>query len=463
MNRGEFSQILAVVTGTIGAITDGMQYGWTAPVIPILQRNDTPIAITHEDIVWLENAYMLGGLAGLGVTIFIVDKFGRKMSILMAAVLHLIAWVLIPVASTVGVLFAAKFIAGLAGDVGFVAAPMYIGEIADKRIRGFLGSMIVIMMMLGILIIYVVAPYVSLAISSSVGAAIVTFQLMTFSFMPESPYYLIVKGKHRKALQSLQRLRARDDVHKELEEIRLAVERQQSEKGRPIDLLKIKSNRKALLIVTSLNAFQHFSSISIMLMNVHSILGDGYFSANTSAIIVSVIMLVACMAGSLIVDRFGRKVLLISSSVLTGISLFILSTYFAVENAGMEVTEFNWIPLASVLLYSVAFKCGLGMVPLVSTGELFPTSVKAMGMTLSDAFYVIFAIISINIYQGLTDLYGKHVPFYIFAASCFLAALFVYFYIPETKGKTLEEIQFILKGESFDRSKRQYEMVAVSS
>jgi len=155
--------------------------------------------------------------------------------------------------------------------------------------------------------------------------------------------------------------------------------------------------------------------------------------------------LVAASIAACLVDKFGRKILLVSSSLLSGTSLMVLASYFAVKESGTDITPYNWIPVASVMVYAAAFKYGLGMVPIVMTAELFPTSVKAMGMTISDAMYVIFAIISVYLYQYLS-VYGMHIPFFIFAGSCLFTTLFTIFFIPETKGKTLEEIQQILKG-----------------
>ena len=454
MFQGRLAQFIAVFAGTISAVSDGMQYGWTAPVIPILESPNSPVKITETDVVWLENIYMLGGFAGLPITIFSVDKFGRKYSILIAAVQNVVAWFLIAFGSSVEYLYVARFLSGIAGDVAFVSAPMYIGEIADQKIRGVLGSCIYLMMLLGILVVYSVAPFVSIPVSSAVGCSFLIIQIITFPFMPETPYYLLLKNNKEGARRSLQRLRATMDVEKELEEISTAIERQKKERGRPIDLILVKSNRKAILIMTVLNGAQHFSSISVMLMNIHSILEDAasMLTPSTAAIIFSGLMLLAAFISACLIDKAGRKILLTSSSILTGISLLILASYFTVKNSGSDVSSYNWVPILSVMLYAITFKYGLGMVPIVMTAELFPTSVKAMGMTISDAMYVIFAVASIYLFQHLKGIYGMHVPFFIFACSCFITAFFTIFFIPETKGKTLEEIQQILKGNSIEKS-----------
>ena len=199
----------------------------------------------------------------------------------------------------------------------------------------------------------------------------------------------------------------------ELHEISQAVERQNLEKGRPQDLLIVKSNRKGLIIMSMLNASQHFSSISVMLMNMHSILeaaGSIYIDQNKAAIIFAVCMLCASIAAVGIVDKAGRKVLLVSSSLLTGTTLAILAIYFTLKHMAYDTSSYSWLPVACVMIYAVVFKYGLGLVPIILTGELFPTKVKAMGMTISDAMYVVFSVASILLYQGLERAYGIEVP-----------------------------------------------------
>lgn len=418
-------------------------------MVPKLQEPGSPVKIEEWEIVWLETLLMLGGLAGLPVTIYLVDRIGRKKAILVASFTSFFCWIIIACARRIELLFFARFVIGMAGDVAFVATPMYIAEIADQKIRGFLGGLIYIMVLFGLLTIYVVAPFVKIFISSLVGVFVTLLQMCTFSFMPESPYYLLLKQQKEQATKNLKWLRSSDNVQDELDAISAAVERQQSERGKPQDLILVPSNRKAVIIMTVLNAAQHFSGVSVMLMNLHSILtaaGSVYLDSRTSAIVFAIIMILFSLSAIALVDVFGRKALLTSSSLLTGVSLALLGGYFAVKNAGVDTTSFSWIPIFSVMFYAAVYRFGIGMVPIIMTGELFPTSVKAMGMTYADAIYVLFASAALFTYQALAHTYGLHVPFLLYAASCVLTAIFCMTYVPETKGKTLEEIQLLLKG-----------------
>ncbi|XP_028144669.1 facilitated trehalose transporter Tret1-like [Diabrotica virgifera virgifera] len=457
--KGTLFQLLAVLSGTLNAISDGMQYGWTAPVLPILLGPDSPVPITEWEGEMLETFLWVGSLSCLPLTMYLVDKIGRKNSILLAAVLTLTVWVITALAPSVEYLYVARFLAGTASNTAYVSTPMYIAEIAEQKIRGFLSSLIYLMMLLGIFLIYAVAPYIPYYAHCTLGAILACLELGIFPFMPESPYFLVFKGKHEEAKKSLEWLRPEGaDVETELNEINAAIERQKTEKDKIWDLFIVPSYRKGIIIMFVLNGAQHFSSISVLLMNLHIILeaaGSTYIDPATAGILFAFILLLAATVASVSVDKYGRRTLLISSSLLTGICLFILAVYFTVKNSGYDTASVSWIPIVCIMVYACVFKLGLGLVPIVLAPELFPANVKGYGMTLVDATYVIASLLSLQIYQRLADNFGLEYPFYVFSISCIFTAIFSYFVVPETKGKSLEEIQMILKGNNKEKEKEK--------
>ncbi|KAF5298907.1 hypothetical protein FQR65_LT09559 [Abscondita terminalis] len=438
------TQVIAAIFVSISGIPNGMHTGWTAPAIPILEAPDSPIPITETDIIWIESTIWIGCIVGLPITIPLLNKYGSKISTIIAAVQSIIAWVLIACAPSVEYIYISRIISGIASNNAFVSTPIYIAEISDKRVRGFLGTFTYITMLTGIIMVYSIVPFVSLITSSLIGAAFLVIQLLILPFMPDTPYFLIAKGYNEEAKKSLRWLRETDEVDEEFMEITLAVERQKNFEGRFIDLFKIKSNRKAMIIMTILNFTQHFSGISAMLMNIHSILKDLVsVSANTASILFSVLMLLSALVSSIIIDKIGRKSIMGWSCILTGTSLMAIAIYFTVKSE-IDVKPYNWVLLTAILLYAISFKFGIGLVPIVMTAEIFPANVKAMGVTMADAAYVIFGYASINMYQLIVQNYEIYVVFYIFALCCCCAGLFTFLYIPETSGKSLEEIQMLL-------------------
>lgn len=448
--RDLLPQVVATILGTLMATSDGMTYGWTSPMIPYFLSNETHIVMTLDQAEWMETINMLGAAAGLPFTILGVDYLGRKTSMIISAIFGCICWILLLVSTNLYVIYFARFLAGMAGDMCFVAAPMYIAEIAVPKIRGFLASLIYLQMLLGIVIIYTTGSLLPYYVPPIIGIVLTSCQFILFPFMPESPYYYVYKNKEEKAKTALLRLRSDPDIDKEITEIKQAVERQKTEKGRPQDLILIRSNRIALFIMFILNGSQHFIGISVILMNLHVILNEAgsiYIEPASAAIIFSVIMLVSAGIASLIMDKFGRKFLLVISESLTGVALLVMTIYFHLKHLEFDVIYVSWIPAACVMFYAATFKIGLGLVPIVVTAEIFPTTIKAIGMTIADCVYVVAAVISINIYSVMFKSFGIYAPFYLFTSCSFLMVIFTIFWIPETKGKTLDEIQLMLKGE----------------
>ncbi|CAH1974786.1 unnamed protein product [Acanthoscelides obtectus] len=272
---GTLTQLLAAVSGTLFAISDGMSYGWTAPIIPYFISENSHIQTTKQEAEWLETILMAGSFFSLPLTIYLVDRIGRRKSMLCAAMMSLLCWVVIAVANRMLYIFIARFLFGTASNMALVAAPMYVAEIADHKIRGFLSSIIYLMMLVGFVIVYSVAPFSPFYTVPVIGVVILLTDFCTFYFMPETPYYLVYKEQINEARQSLQFLRPGRYIEDELNDIIQAIARQKGEQGRLSDLLTVKSNRKATIIMFVLNGGQHMCAISVILMNLHLILEAG--------------------------------------------------------------------------------------------------------------------------------------------------------------------------------------------
>ncbi|KAJ8972654.1 hypothetical protein NQ317_015374, partial [Molorchus minor] len=419
MFKGALPQLYAAISGTLFAISDGMTVGWTAPMIPYLISEKSHIQTTKEEAEWLETALLLGAFCGLPSTMFFTERIGRKKSLLLASSVVLIAWIAIALGDNIIYLFIARFGCGMA--------------------------------------VYCVGPFLPYYVPSVIGAAIAITELSIFSFMPESPYYLLYKNKPEEAKKSLAYFRSNIGVEKEIKEISDAIERQKTEKGRLQDLFTIKSNRKAIIIMTALNGGQNFCAITVVMMNLHIILAEAgsiYMEDAYAGIVFAVIMLLSASIAAFQLDKYGRKMLLITSAVLTGFCLFIIAIYFHLKYVGYDMLSISWIPIVAVMIYAASYKMGVGIVPIVITAEVFPAKMKSIGMTISDAMYVAWGIVSLQMYQWLV-YYGLHVPFLFI---CWMFYIFGCLYL-ETKGKTLEEIQFILKGEKYCEHPR-YDLTA---
>nr|XP_023017673.1 facilitated trehalose transporter Tret1-like isoform X2 [Leptinotarsa decemlineata] len=451
VSYGTIFQIYTSFIVGLLAITDGMAYGWTSPMIPYLTSDKSHLKMSLHEAEWMETWMMIGVIFALPITVQAVDRIGRRNTILFSCIILVACWIGITIASRVEYIYAARFLKGVGLNMAYVAAPMYLGEIAHKNIRGLMSGIVFTLMMVGTLLIYILGPLVPYYVPSIIASVLLSTQVFAFFFLPESPYYLLNIKKYEEAKNALQRFRGNSDIEEEFEEIVKTMESDKQEKSSSLKaIFQVKHNRKSLIIVLVLDLSQPFACQEIMLMNLHEILNSAqstYMSTTSAGIIFGCIMLVSAIVSSLIVDRFGRKFLLITSSISTGICLVTLAIYFHMKRSGHNLDSLSWIPIVSVLVYAFVYKIGIGMVPIVITSEIFTTKIKALGMTISDGVYVVGSIASLQMFFALKSTFGIHVPFYLFTCCALVTSLFTIFLIPETKGKTMEEIQTILKGE----------------
>lgn len=445
------------------AVTDGMAVGWTAPMIPYFLSDQTHIKMTQRQAEWMESLLLFGAFCGLPITAYVTDKIGRKKSLILSCSILIVTWTVIALANRVEYLDVMRFFQGIGLNMAFVAAPMYVGEISHKSIRGFLSSMIFIMNMLGVVIIYVTGPLLPYYVPSIIANAILIVEVVVFTSLPESPHYLTMKGKHAEALQSLRRFRRSSDVDEEYTDIKNTIEEDNKlDKAAFKELITVKNYRKAILIMTALNFGQLFCSFEVIVMNLHEILsaaGSIYVSATTAGILFSIMNLVAATISSLVVDKFGRVKLLIFSIALTGMCLFSLALYYHLHIIGFDTLGYSWVPIVTVMTYGIVFRIGLGMVPIVLTSELFASRIKSFGMTFADGIYICSSFLALQVFFFLRDHFGLHIPFYVFCICSMLTCLFVIFCVPETKGKSLEEIQRILKNEEVEDKEEEQKMM----
>lgn len=422
--------------------------------------------MTRNQAEWMETFLLIGAFCGLPITAYVTDKLGRKKSLILSCSILVATWIVIAIANRVEFIYASRLFQGIGLNMAFVAAPMYVGEISHKSIRGFLSSMIFIMNVLGVVVIYITGPLLPYYVPSIIASAILVFEIVVFLFLPESPYFLTVQGKHDEAKECLRKLRRSNNVEEELAEIRSAIEEDNKQERAVIrEMVTVVNYRKALIIMIVLNSGQLFCSFEIILMNLHDIIsaaGSVYITAATAGILFSIMNLIASTASSLIVDKFGRVKLLIISIILTGICLFLLALYFHLKIMGYNTEKYSWLPVATIMVYGVVFRIGLGMVPIVLTCELFASRIKSFGMTFSDGVYIVSSCSALQVFFVLRDNYGLHVPFYVFFCCSIFTCLFVIFCVPETKGKSLEEIQKILRNEPLDTEEEQEKMMDFS-
>lgn len=163
--------------------------------------------------------------------------------------------------------------------------------------------------------------------------------------------------------------------------------------------------------------------------------------ASLSAIIVGIVQFVACFISTLVVDRLGRKLLLLASASVMCICSLLLGVYFYLQDDGQDVSNIGWLPLLSVCLYITMFSLGFGPIPWMIVAELFLPQTRGVASSLASCFNWILAFLVTKFFSDMVAGMGAGPTFWVFMAVLLAGSLFVFFIVKETKGKSFEQIQ----------------------
>ncbi|CAH1981906.1 unnamed protein product [Acanthoscelides obtectus] len=382
----------------------------------------------------------------------ICDFIGRKKTLVLLFVPFTTGWFLIIFANSVIMLYLGRFITGLASGSCCIVAPLYTSEIAHKSMRGSLGTYFQLMVTIGIFLTYLFGKYLNAIHFTIVCACIPAVFVLIFAFQPESPTYLIKKGRFDDAKVALTRLRGKSyNVDLELNHIEGFLKELSHSTGSFSQTMKQKAVVKAFIIAVALMFYQQFSGINPIILYTTEIFKSSGVNLDpqSAAIIIGAFQVVATFISSLLIDRSGRKVLLITSSFLVTLTTFLLGLYFTfktrmhIDHNVME--QLGILPVAALCIYIIAYSVGLGPIPWIISNEIFPLEIKSIASSTAATFNWLSAFVLLKFYLQLTELVGSDSTFYMFSGISFTGILFVYFVIPETKGKTISEVKEALE------------------
>lgn len=195
-------------------------------------------------------------------------------------------------------------------------------------------------------------------------------------------------------------------------------------------------------------SFLSFSGINVVIFYAEQIFENGStgVSASLASVIIAAVQVVMTYASGLLVDRAGRRVLLLVSDSIMAVCLMVLGAFFFLQERKYDVADYGWVPLISLSIYISVFALGFGPIPGIMMGELFSPETKGIALGIVCILASILEFIVVKGFSNLTAIFQFGITFWIFAGNCLLGTLFVYFLVPETKNKSLQEIQDELNG-----------------
>ncbi|PSN46526.1 hypothetical protein C0J52_14835 [Blattella germanica] len=448
------------VSANIITISYGEIQGWTSPSIPLLRGNNTITGeepLTEEQESWIGSLLFLGALVSSPVYSYINQNWGRKACGYLSSVPLIIGWILIIFANSAFMICVARFFQGMSLSAINIFLTMYMGEIADDGIRGALGNFRGLVADAGIIIIYLIGPLLSIRLMSIVSIFVPVLFLFTYFWLPESPMFLLGKGKSDEAKNAYLWFRGGNAkaAEEEMSKLNSVMANSANNNTNMKDLLSVPGTRKALSIVLVLATSQQFSGMNVVFSYCAMIfeMTGSNLSPELSAIIFSIVNFSGSLYACFCSDLAGRRLILIVTQILQGICLGSLGIYLYARHIGIDVTSIGILPVICVSLYCFCVVAGPANLFYVVSSEIFRPEARGVAMNISSTYLWILAFLSTKYYSLMVDVLGPHGCFAIYAGVSFAGAIFIFFQLQETKNRSLESILRELNGESSDDSK----------
>lgn len=455
----------AALLACLGSVSLGSSMGYSSPALLSMDRPNSTFnwpdpgndESTEESKSWVGSIMALGALFGGLVAGPFIDRFGRRTILILQVFPFTAGWMTIAFSGSFIPMIIGRGITGVCCGIASLAVPVYVAESVPAKVRGFLGSVIQLSAFFGVLVSYVlglVLEWNYLAIALAVFPILCAVSMF---FMPESPRWQIQRGHREAALKAITFLNGNSvDAEGELQEMELAI--QQQPKG-SISWNEVKSWAviHPLLLSLALMFFQQWCGFNGVLFYGGDIFENSGFTSIPPAV-ASIILAVAQCAGTLLaaflIDRAGRKFLLQVSGGVMAIALTALAVLnvFVHVKGGSLATDYGWVTVTSLSIYVFVFAMGYGPIAWLMMGELLPVRVRGPMSALSTAFNWTNAFVVTKTFQTMIDSMGNHGAYFFYDGVCILSCFFVFFFLPETKGKTLEDIEKHFAGKSKHKS-----------
>lgn len=439
--KNKTSGIYYAFVAAFGALVVGLNLGGISGAIDIIEQEFALNALSKG---FVTGAIMIGCLIGALVGGRLSDRFGRKPMLLSSAVLLAVAAAGCSLLSrSVAALVIFRFAAGLGVGVLSAVIPTYISEISPARLRGTFVSFYQLFVVIGILAAYA-ANYGFAKLDNNwhfmLGLPLVfaVFDALLLLSLPESPRWLVQRGRIDDAKRSIARYGFDES---DAEAILISGNQAQEKSARFVELFKGKMG-KVVFLGSMLAFFQQITGINVVVNYAPSILSSiGVAGSDPllQTIFVGATNLVFTLIALWLCDKFRRKTLLLWGCAGLVVSLAYLAYAFSIPNPSQIGI------LIAIIAYIAFFALSLSPLLFVVTAEMYPSHIRGTAMALSTGISWACAFIVVQFYPLLESTLGKNVAFGIFAALCLAAGLFIAFCIPETKGKSLEQIERELK------------------
>jgi SP family xylose:H+ symportor-like MFS transporter len=454
MDKNNKNYILFIA---LSAALGGLLFGYDTAVISGAIGNLTEyFHLTPVETGWAISSALVGCLIGAFFSDYLSNRLGRRATMLITAILFILNSVgtALPNSFTMFVLF--RIVGGIGVGIASMVVPMYIAEIAPPKRRGALVGNYQLAIVIGIVVVYFVNYFIALQGDAHwnlnigwrwmFGSEIIpSILFLVFIFLiPESPRWLLQKGKSEQAAAVLEKINAAEDVAQVQSEIQNSLE--QEDKGQWKNLMNL-IYKKALFVGIGLSILQQLTGINAILYYAPEIfksLGSSTDASLLETSILGVVNLIFTLLAIKWVDKMGRKPLLYIGSAGMTISLAAVGVFIYNEAVGNYVLPF-------LILFMASFSISWGPIVWVLLSEIFPNKIRSLALAISVFIQWVANFVVTQVFpslienQWLKDNFNGAFPFYLFSVICLFSLFFVWKKVPETKNKSLEQMDALWK------------------
>ncbi|OBU97255.1 arabinose ABC transporter permease [Lentilactobacillus parabuchneri] len=450
MRARHLSTFFIFFFGALGGLLFGFDTGIISGASPLIESN---FNLGTAQTGFIVSSVLIGSSVGALSIGSLSDRYGRKRLLVFASILFLIGSGLSMFAQGFVSMVIARIILGFAVGSASALTPAYLAELADAPHRGSLGTMFQLMITLGILLAYVsnlgFLHHNLLGLRDwrwMLGSALIPALMLFIGsiILPESPRYLVEKGDIDEARDVLHELRAKtnEDPDKELADIQTVANQP---KGGLKELFTVA--RPAVIVAILLMLLQQLVGINSVIYFLPQVFIKGFGFPESNAIWISVgigvVNFLCTILAYNIMDRFNRKTILLFGSIVMALSIGIL----LILNFTLKVQDAAVPTMILIGIYIFGFAVSWGPICWLMIGEIFPLNVRGVGTSIGSAANWIGNFIVSQFFLELLHMFNNNVggPFAVFTFFAIVSIFFVIFMVPETRGKTLEQIEMDMR------------------
>jgi len=443
VKKNNFIVYYIAVIAAVGGLLFGYDTGVISGALLFIKHQWVISSFTQGCIV---SSVLVGAVIGSLGSGKITDKYGRRAVILATAVIFMIGSIASAFAISPVMLMCFRVLIGIAIGVASYAVPLYISEISPDNVRGGLVSLNQLAITIGILSSYFIDQYFAgfdngwryMFIVGVIPAALLGIGMF---FLSDTPRWLVSKNYNYKAFRILKRLNPEVNPEETVNAIKESLKNENGEDGNSWKEIFSPWIRPALVVGVGLMFLQQFTGINTVIYYAPTIFEMAGFKSASAAIsasvLVGVINVLMTIVAICFIDKLGRKKLLYIGLSGMALSLSVLACVFY----GLLGVAVKWLVVGSLLVYVSSFAISLGPIAWLIISEIYPIHIRGFAMSIATVSNWAFNMIVALAFLPLIDSLGKSSTFLLFAAISVLGLFFCYKFVPETKGKSLEQIE----------------------